>query len=159
MAGDRRQQPWAVMLQQNDDKHEDAHRRLRTDIRIGEAERDALTLRVQALEAMLAQTRQIVTDNKEQPIDIGKIVFDPKMVVAIVGLAVAIVGGNWFINQPIRDGLTVLQGQVSGNTKLEDERAKVFKEAVDGLTRQMEMRRLEIQQVSNSVQQLQRSPR
>jgi hypothetical protein len=147
------------MMQQNDEKHEDAHRRLRIDHRELEERHEALKTKVTQLENALEQERSVIHAMQIAPVDVEHIVFNPKMVVAVVALVVSILGGNWFINQPIRDGLTVLQGQVTGNTKLEDERAKVFKESVDGLTRQMEMRRLEIQQVSNSLQQIQRSAR
>lgn len=144
MAGDRRNPPWAEMLQLSDDKHEDAHRRLRSDIRIGEAERDALTLRIQKLEREAAQTSQMLIDSKGAPIDLGLIVFNPKMVLAIIGLVVTILGGTWFINQPI----------VSRLDRFEERQAST-KEAIDTLNKATEMRRLEIQSLSNQFQQFQ----
>lgn len=147
---------WAQMLQQNDEKHEDAHRRLRGDHRELDAKYEAVKLRMAALEGAIEQLKSALHDARTAPIDVGLIVFNPKMVVAVVCLAVSIVGANWLSNQPIRDGLTVLQTQMTANTRIEDERAKNTKDAIDALTKAMEMRRLEIQQVGNSVQQLQR---
>lgn len=144
------------MLQQNDEKHEDAHRRLRVDHRELEDRHEALKVKCMALEARMDVSQQAFRDAVAAPIDVGKIVFAPKTVLAIVCLAVSIVGANWLSNQPIREGLTVLQTQMTANTRIEDERAKNTKDAIDGLTKAMEMRRLEIQQVGNSVQQLQR---
>lgn len=147
------------MVQQNDDKHEEAHKRLRLDHRALQEDFDRVHDKVTTLETKIETLIKELAASRTAPIDIGLIVFNPKMVVAIVCLAVSIVGANWLSNQPIRDGLTVLREQVSGNTRIEDERARVSKDAIDALTKAMEMRRLEIQQVGNSVQQLQRGNR
>jgi type II secretory pathway pseudopilin PulG len=79
------------------------------------------------------------------PIDVGQLVFNPKMVLAIVGLVASIITGNWLTNQPIREQLV-----------RSDERQKNMEDKIDTLQRQMEMRRLEIQGVSNDLQQIRR---
>lgn len=132
------------MLQQNDEKHEAAHKRLRESQREIETDNAALKLRIAALEQLVTQTRQSVTDGQAAPIDIGKLVFAPKMVLSIVALVVTILGGTWFINQPIVSRLDRFEERMSST-----------KDVIDGLTKAMEMRRLEIQSLSNNLNQFQ----
>jgi Na+/glutamate symporter len=134
------------MIQQNDEKHEEAHHRMRTDHRALETDVRSLVLKVTALELAMTQQTMAVTALTNAPINIEKIVFNPKMVLAIVGLVASIVTGNWLTNQPIREQLV-----------RSDERAKNMEDKIDNLQRQMEMRRLEIQQVSNDLQQVRRT--
>ncbi len=120
-----------------DQKHEQGHGRLRGDLDRAEQRVSSIETSSRALELRLL-TLESAT---KAPIDIGQIVFNPKMVLAIIGLVVSIVTGNWLTNQPIREQL------VRG-----EERSKSVEEKVDNLQRQMEMRRLEIQQLSNEFQ-------
>lgn len=133
------------MVQQNDDKHEEAHDRIRKDHRALEVEVRALRDQVTSVAAALTQQMSMVKTIQDAPIDVEKIVFNPKMVLAIIGLVASIVTGNWLTNQPIREQL------VRG-----DERSKSMEDKIDTLQRQMEMRRLEIQGVSNDLQQIRR---
>lgn len=128
------------MVQQNHEQAEQAHARVRGDVREHDDRLDSLEAKIERLE--LAVTKQDV--KQDAPIDIGKIVFAPKMVVAIVALVVTILGGTWFINQPI----------VSRLDRFEERMAST-KDQIDGLTKAMEMRRLEIQSLSNNLQQFQ----
>lgn len=128
------------MVQQNDEKHEKGHARLRDDWREHDTRLDKMESCLRKLE--LASTT--LQDTQAAPIDIGKLVFAPKMVLAVVGLVIAILGGTWFINQPI----------VSRLDRFE-ERQSSTKDVIDGLTKAMEMRRLEIQTLSNNLQQFQ----
>ena len=139
---------WAQMLQQNDEKHEDAHRRLRADHRELDAKHEALKIKVAALEATFEQLKVGIQAAKDAPIDVGLIVFNPKMVLAIVGLVVSILGGTWFINQPIVSRLDRFEERMSSQ-----------KDVIDGLTKAMEMRRLEIQSLGNNLQQFQQLER
>ena len=128
------------MVQQNDEKHEKGHARLRDDWRDHEARLERMEASLRKLES----TAISLGDSQAAPIDIGKIVFAPKMVLAIVALVVSILGGTWFINQPIVSRLDRFEERMSST-----------KEVIDGLTKAMEMRRLEIQSLSNSLNQFQ----
>ena len=132
------------MVQQNHEQAEAAHGRLRGDLRDTEADLSKVTTRMEELDRLVTKLAQAQTDAKVAPIDIGNLVFDPKMVLAIVALVVSILGGTWFINQPI----------VSRLDKFE-ERMSSQKDVIDGLTKAMEMRRLEIQNLGNNLQQFQ----
>ena len=130
------------MVQQNDEKHEEAHHRMRTDHRELEVDHQALKSKVATLELLLTQQIMTVKQIETMPVDVGKIVFNPKMVLSIVGLVATVILGNYFTTT---QALSVLRAEFTG-----------VKESVDDLKRQMEMRRLEIQQLSNNMQQLQR---
>jgi len=120
-----------------DAKHDKGHGRLRSDLDRAESRMLAFEGAQRALENRMTALEQAA----KAPIDVGQIVFNPRMVLAIIGLVVSIVTGNWLTNQPIREQL------VRG-----EERAKSVEDKVDNLQRQMEMRRLEIQQLSNEFQ-------
>ncbi len=140
------------MVQQNDDKHEAGHARLRTDYR--EMEQRVMALERAYTDAALDYAKMKVT--ADAPIDVGKIMFNPRMVLGIIGLVVSIVTGNWFTTAPLRESLVQIREQFTDNIKLQDERFKAVNDKLDNSGRQMEMRRLEIQQLNNDVQQLRR---
>lgn len=122
-------------------KHDKGHGRLRGDLDRAESRVLAAETAQRALEVRLTRLETAAA----APIEIGQIVFNPKMVLAIVGLVASIVTGNWLTNQPIREQLV-----------RSDERQKNMEDKIDTLQRQMEMRRLEIQGVSNDLQQIRR---
>ena len=147
------------MLQQNDDKHEEAHHRIRTDHRLLEVRVETLHAELTAMKVLLAQQTARMDDAKGAPIDVGKIMFNPKMVMGIVGLVVSIITGNYFTNAPIRDDLRDVKDQVGSlkaDVAQQSERATAVQAAIDELKRAMELRRLEIQSVSNDLQQMRR---
>jgi len=132
------------MVQQNHEQAEEGHKRLRTSQREMDEELETLKQKLEKMDRLVTQMSQ----TQSGPIDVGQIVFNPKMVLAIVGLVVSILGGTWFINQPI----------VSRLDKFE-ERMNSQKDVIDGLTKAMEMRRLEIQNLGNNLQQFQQLQR
>ena len=132
------------MVQQLDEKHDAGHKRLRIDQRETDDAVEGLKKKLDDMDRTLVTLKSVQEAAKGGPVDIGQIVFNPKMVLAIVALVVSILGGTWFINQPI----------VSRLDKFE-ERMSSQKDVIDGLTKAMEMRRLEIQNLGNSLQQFQ----
>jgi prefoldin subunit 5 len=147
------------MIQDADDKHEEAHQRIRNDHRALQADHEALKAKLANMELSLERMVTKFNEGKDAPINIGKIVFDPRMVLAIAGLVASIVTGNWFTLAPVREGMVILKEQVSNNIQLQDERSKNIDVTMKELKAAIEMRRLEIQQVSNDVQQLRRQQR
>lgn len=156
--------PWIVeMIQQNDDKHEEAHQRIRLDVRVLDADHRALKTEVVALKVVIGQLTTALAAQQTAPVDVGKIVGNWKVLATLAGMITANLAGNWFSNAPVRESqarmqesISVMQVQIEGGTKLQDTRTSGIKESVDGLNRQMEMRRLEIQSLANEVQQLRR---
>lgn len=131
------------MLRLSDEKHEEAHHRMRLDMRVLDTDVQGLKAEVVSLKLALERHAAGLTAVQTAPIDVGKIVFNPKMVLAIVALVASIVTGNYVTTTQAVSVLRVEFTQV--------------KESVDDLKRQMEMRRLEIQNLTNNLQQLQRS--
>jgi chaperonin cofactor prefoldin len=128
-----------------DVKHDKGHGRLRLDLDRAEERIHALETCQKTLEVEFTKVTSALKATENAPIDVGKIMFNPRMVLGIIGLVASIITGNWLTNQPIRDQLV-----------RSDERQKAMEDKIDTLQRQMEMRRLEIQGVSNDVQQLRR---
>ena len=75
------------MVQQNDEKHEKGHARLRDDWRDHETRLD----RIEQALAKVEKAAISLGESQAAPIDIGKIVFAPKMVLAIVALVMVTV--------------------------------------------------------------------
>jgi hypothetical protein len=137
-----------------DVKHDEGHKRHR--IEIERTAEDVSVLRKKVTDLEIALSKQLGTLEKieESPVDVGKIVFNPRMVLAIVALVASIITGNWATTWPMRETLIRIQEQFTDNVRLQDERFKSVNEKLDNGQRQMEMRRLEIQQLNNDIQQL-----
>ena len=151
------------MLQQNDDKHEEAHKRIRATTDRIELAHKELELKVQAMQLAFTQAATEATLERRTPIDVGKIMFNPKMVLGIVGLVVSIVTGNYLTQSSVREEVRAAREDVGG-IRAEIAKASAVQAAmqvtIEDLKRQMEMRRLEIQALSNDLQQqLRRNPR
>jgi len=151
------------MVQQNDEKHEAGHRRLRVDYR-------DLESRVMALERAytdtvldFTRTKTALEEKAKVPVDIGRLAGNWKVLLTLAGMLAANLAGSWFSTSPVRESqielqksFAIMQAQIEGGSKLQDTRTNAIKDSVDGLNRQMEMRRLEIQSLSNEIQQLRR---
>ncbi len=151
-------------IQQTDEKHEAGHTRLRLDYR--ELERRVMAVERAYTDTLLDFTRtkaEVIADRRA-PIDVGKIVGNWKSILIIAGVIATNLAGNWFSNSPVRESqlelqksFIVMQTQIDGDSKLKNAQTNAIKDSVDNLNRQMEMRRLEIQALSNDLQQLRRA--
>ncbi len=146
------------MVKQNDEKHEAGHKRLRDDYRSLENDFDRLRSDVTDMKATLANIKIIMDRVGQEPIDVGKIMFNPKMVLGIVGLVVTIVSGNWIVNLPVRDSLSVMQTaianmrtQMDSRGTLEDERHAVVMKQLEDFKKRQELSELEIRNLSQKV--------
>lgn len=143
------------MLQQADDKHEEGHKRLRDTLRALDSEHQAVKAKLAAMELLLTQQTMVVKNLTDAPIDVGKIVFNPRMVVAVVGLAISIVAGNWFVSHPVSEKVDTIETKLDVNTKLEEERYKTIASAVESLSKEMVLRRMENAEMSKTLIALQ----
>lgn len=152
------------MVQANDDKHEEAHHRIRTDHRVLETDCRAVKERVAALELLFAKSSVSLEDFQSAPIDVGKIVFNWKVMLTVAGIIASTLGGNWFVNAPVRDSLgtmekslVIMKTQMDADTRLQDERAKFTAAELATLKADLktglEMRRMEIATVQSTLQQ------
>jgi hypothetical protein len=134
----------AQMVQQNDDKHEAGHLRLRQDIR-------RMDDRIDALERGAQETARHVTRLEATPADVTKLYFAPRVVVAIVVTALALAGGQWELNATLRNELIKA---IEVSTKLQDERASALKTSVDAMQRRQELQQYEIQGLKEEILKL-----
>jgi hypothetical protein len=132
------------MVQQNDDKHEAGHTRLRLDYR--ELERRVMAIERAYTDTVLdfTRTKTAIEERANLPIDVGKIMFNPRMVLAIVGLVATIVTGNWLTNQPIRE-------QLIRNDERTSNMAAEIVSLKQELKAGLELRRMEIATLQKSV--------
>jgi hypothetical protein len=138
-------------IQSIDEKHDDAHRRLREGLRDTNAE-------VEAIKKKQAEANEKFSTFAATPPDVMKLRFTPSTVVAVVAVCVSIVGGFWAstsgLRSDFRDMATRMETQQQVDTayrKLQEERSTSFKEALDGLRRQQELQRYETQSVKDLV--------
>lgn len=140
------------MVQQNDDKHEEAHERLRRDLR--ELEKQ--------VSAGLQSSRDSDTALRiliERPIDPGKVMLAPKLVVTIVLGVLSVAGAVWGLNSgmrsDVRDILTRMEAQrttIESQSKasealgkLQEVQQSAIRNAIDEMKRRQELQQYEIQ--------------
>jgi len=87
------------MVEQNDDKHEAGHARLRRDFRELELQVDK---GLQSLRDSHADLRQKIATMEIAPVDTGKLMMTPRMVVGIVALCISMAGTIWASNANVR---------------------------------------------------------
>jgi len=151
------------MVQQNDEKHEEAHSRIRADHRSLEQDVRVLRDRFDNMQRAIDKLQTSVDGLKDAKVDVGAIMFDWRMVIGIVGLVTSIVSGNWFVNAPMRENLAdmkeslgIMHTQMDANTKLQDERAKNTAAELSSLKADLktglELRRMEIATLQTTLQ-------
>jgi hypothetical protein len=130
-----------------DNKHEDAHKRLRESIR--------------EIDAELVLIKKAQSDASEKfaayaatPPDVMKLRFTPSTVVAVCAVCISIVGGFWASTSGLRSDLRDMATVDVANRKLQDERAATFRDSLESLKRQQELQRYETQAVKDLVNAL-----
>lgn len=98
----------------------------------------ALKDRVAVLDVRMGQHSLDLRAAREGPVDVNKLVFNPKMMAAIVGLVLSTWAGNWWISQRVTEKIEAvdhkvesMHQQMDANTKLQDERSNTMKAALD----------------------------
>ncbi len=86
---------------------------------------------------------------EQSPINVDKVAFSTKQLLTIVGACLVMAAGMW----QLRVGIQDVQVAVIGAAKLQDERNETLKEELRQQKAALEMRRVEIQNLSNLVQQ------
>ena len=153
-----------LQIQQNDDKHEDAHSRLRKDF-------IALADRVQGSEDMLqahALRLQSIEQSSQNPTDISRLRFDWRTVVAIVGACVALWASSYQATYGIRTEVTetkaialaVAKAQEANqksqemNQRLQDERYASLKDGMSAMQRLVQLQQYEVQRLNETIARL-----
>lgn len=153
--------PWSKaggllqMIELNDQKHDDAHKRLRTDLRELETQvnagfqslREGYSANVNKIEALAAK-----------PLDATKLVLAPRVVVSIVACSIGLAGAVWAstagLRSDMRDILTRMEAQKQASEaagRLQEVQTSAIKTSVDEMKRRQELQQYEIQNLKEVI--------
>lgn len=146
---------WAALLDATDQKHSEAHKRLRDDFR-------QLEERVEEMYRLLNDAnlanKQRIHDLANTPVDATKLIMTPKVVVSIVGTALLVSGSMWAFNtgmrSDVRDILTRMDAQriaMESAVKFQDMQTTAIKVSVDEVRRRQEDQQQQILGLKESI--------
>ena len=131
------------MLEQNDEKHEAGHGRLRRDLRELELQVDQ---GFQSLRDSHATLRQKIASMETTPVDAGKLVMTPRIVATVVAMSISVFGGIWASTYGLRSDVRDILTRMEYQTKTQDERADAQREAIKEIRNRLELYKIELQQ-------------
>lgn len=148
------------MITQNDQKHEDAHKRLRQSIREVEERLESNFEYLRDGHLAVKSRMDAAEQHALQPIDASKLVLSTKVVVGIVATAIALAAGMWAstagVRSDVRDILTRMEAQktaTESTAKLQEVQLQSVKIAVDEMRRRQELQQYEISQLKEAILQ------
>jgi flagellar capping protein FliD len=113
------------MLDQIDSKHDEAHKRIRHDLR-------ALDQRLDDGLRLLADRQTAVNTRVQEisitPLDINKVVFTPRVVVAVTMMVLSISGAVWTINSSLRSDVRDILTRMATEQRVTDTNAKLLEQ-------------------------------
>lgn len=134
-------------VEQDDEKHESAHKRLRGTL-------DQIQENLELVALALAETKSQLAVLKATPVDVAKLRFTPAIVIMIITVAGGMWASTYGLRSDVRDILTRMNLQTEldvARTKLQDERAANLKDSVDAMRRRQELQQYEIQGVKDAI--------
>lgn len=144
-----------MMIEQHDDKHSAAHRRLRGDIDRLETQ---LNAGLQSLRDGHRDNAANIETVSNRPVDAARIMLTPSVVATIVVASLSIAGGVWASNSGIRsdvrDIITKMEAQdrtATATARFQDAQTSSLRSAIDDLKRQMELLKYEQQRLREDV--------
>lgn len=141
-----------TMIQQNDDKAEESHARLRETLR----EHEGWLMRH---DRFLEETRAAVALINATPVEAAQLHFSPSVVLAIVTICLTIAGGMWASTYGLRSDVRDILTKQDSATKLQDERAQNLHESIEAVKRRQESQQLELQELKSGLASLTRAIR
>jgi len=128
------------MVQQNDEKHEAGHTRLRLDYR--ELERRVMSLERAYTDQALSFTRMETA--AKAPVDVMRIGLSLKLALSIIGSVVVVVLGAWSSAAWVKSDIQALRGEFALETRLNDERNQSMIKSIEELRKRQELTEIEI---------------
>ena len=126
------------MVAQNHDQSEDAHKRLREDVR-------DLYNRLEKVEDHLGKFGERLTIVSERRTDLASAIVPVRYVVGLLGACLAIALGMWRIDAHVGD----VQNQMQAVEKLDDERNTAVKSAIEDLKKEQQLQALQLTELGN----------
>lgn len=112
----------------------------------------------ESLESQIEQVKTDLSALRSGMSDVGRLRFDWKQLVAIVGGVLFIVGANWVSNEPLRTAVTNIQSEqalqksdINGKAALTEERLLNMRKDVDRLIAAAELQKMKTDQLTNEV--------
>lgn len=132
------------MVQQNDDKSEEGHHRLRQDIRSLEGALSRVDTRLTELSTKVTglETRQPVLSN---------VLFPWQIVMGGFALTATIMTGVWGITYGLRSDVRDLLTTQAAQAKMADERSATLKESISDAKKMQEMQRIQLESLTKTV--------
>ncbi len=145
----------AQMVQQNDEKADDGHHRLRTDFRNLEA-------RVLSLEACRTANDVRFTQLAKTPIDVSSLTFPARVVLGAIAVCLTIAGSNWYVAASVQSKMDAqsamfsneileLKTQMMSLAQIANERDSVSKEAAADAKKMQELQRIQLESLTKTV--------
>ena len=138
-----------------DEKHDDAHKRLRQDLRDFKIQLDH---GLQSMREEIAKDRAEIASLKATPVDATNLILRGRVIVALVLTVVGICAGVWGstagLRSDVRDILTRIEAQktaVDAATKLQEMQSTSLKVAIDEMKRRQELQQYEIQGLKEAI--------
>lgn len=136
-------------IDQNDEKHEEGHKRHRVRLDGHESRLEVLE---QAQQDLYLKVQQI----SGRPINLTDIIVPSKVVVAIVLSAVTIAGAIWGSTSGLRSDVRDILTQQEASSKMADERSGTLKESIADAKRLQELQRIQLESLTKTVLTMQR---
>jgi hypothetical protein len=139
------------MVQQNDDKHEKGHARLRDDWR--DLEQRVMALERAYTDALLdfTRTKTALEEKAKAPVEITRIRLSLQLAIALIVAVLTMAGAAWSSAawvksdvQAMRVDVTSLRGEFALETRLNDERNQAMLKSIEELRKRQELVELEI---------------
>lgn len=149
------------MIEQNDEKYEDGHLRLRTDVRANETRIESnyrhFDDQVQLIKTRLGSVEGAIA----QPIDATKLMLTTRAIIAVVGAALVVSAALWTVRtdvQRLGEKVDQQQREASASSKLQEVQMSVLRDSLtltqkqsDDARRQYELLRYEFSTLKDTV--------
>ena len=132
------------MIENVDENHQDAHKRLRHDLEVLEQE---MNNGFKSLREDIHTNKNSIELLKQTPLDATKLVLNSKVVVALVIMALGIAASVW----SIRSGMDQMASRMETATKLQDVQYAAIKTSVDEMRRRQELQQFELQSLKEAI--------
>ena len=132
------------MVQQNDEKHEESHRRLRQDL---DRLEDNVNKGLESLRILTAANLAKIEANAQLPIDATKLILRTPVVVSIVIFVVITVGAVW----GIRSSNERLADRVEATARLQEEQITAIKADVKEVKQRQELKQYDVQELKDMI--------
>lgn len=132
------------MVQQNDEKHDEAHRRLRQDF---DKLEEQVNKGFESIRERITASESNIKSIEKTPIDATKLVLSTPVVVTLVIMALGIAAAVW----GVRAGMEQLAEKMESAAKLQDMQNTALKTSMDDMRRRQELQQYEVQGLKEAV--------